>query len=249
MIEYATLTSVGNRSINEDSIGYAKKENKYCFVVCDGLGGHGLGDVASGLVRDVFLHMFDQCNEGDVFFENAFLAAQDILAVEQKQINASQKMKTTCVSMVIDEKNVVIAHVGDSRGYVFNKDRVLTRTVDHSIPQMLVLSGDIKESEIRHHPERSIVLKVMGVEWEKPEYEVKKPIKLSKCQAFLLCTDGFWELIEEVDMCSALKKASNPKMWLDLMEEKVKENGRGTDMDNYSAIAIWNVREGKRWFF
>ena len=176
------------------------------------------------------------------FLPSAFEAAQSILLSEQADRNAKRKMKTTCVALVVDDKNAYIGHIGDSRLYVFYKNKVKYRTLDHSIPQMLVLSKEIKESEIRHHPERNYVLRVMGVNWEEPMYEISKTEKLKKCQAFLLCTDGFWELILEDDMCRLLKESDSPEEWLNTMTEIVKQNGEGKNMDNYSAIAVWNTK-------
>ena len=80
----------------------------------------------------------------------------------------------------------------------------------------------------------------MGVEWESPCYDLMKKLPLKRCQAFLLCSDGFWELIEENDMCSMLERSSTPSEWLDLMVKAVRENGKSVhDMDNNSAIAVF----------
>lgn len=241
MLHYATLTNAGMRDVNEDSIGAYVRDDRHCFVLCDGLGGHGMGDVASQLVRDVFASEFEKCSDTSHYLGKTFSIAQDFLMNEQVDRRAKDKMKTTCVSLITDKDRAYIGHVGDSRCYVFRKNRVLKRTLDHSIPQMLVLTRDIKESEIRHHPERSYLLRVMGIEWEKSMYELMDPISLKRCQAFLLCSDGFWELVEEEDMCRLLKEADSPKEWLAKMKEIVVATGAGTNMDNYSAIAVWNV--------
>ena len=158
---------------------------------------------------------------------------------EQKLRNAKRKMKTTGVAIVTDDRNAYIGHVGDSRGYVFCRNKVKTRTLDHSIPQMLVLSREIKEDQIRNHPDRNTLLRVMGVEWDEAMYELMAPIPLRKCQAFLLCSDGFWELIDEREMCAQLKKANSVEEWLDNMVKIVRANGEGKNMDNFSAIAVW----------
>ena len=113
------------------------------------------------------------------------------------------------------------------------------RTLDHSVPQMLVKSGEIKESEIRNHPDRNRLLRALGLETDRQLYELQEPYPLRKCQAFLLCSDGFWELIEEEKMCSFLKKAESADEWLRLMNEEVQKNGAGKNMDNNSAIAVW----------
>ena len=239
MLQYAVFTNPGDRQINEDAVGCFQNGNNSCFILCDGLGGHGMGDVASSLVKDVFGDQFSKTEDMVNFLGQAFCASQEILMMEQVEQRARSKMKTTAVALVTDEKTAYIGHIGDSRLYTFNKNKVKTRTLDHSIPQMLVLSREIKESEIRNHPERNIVLRVMGVEWEEPMYELLPPIPLRKCQAFLLCSDGFWELIEEKEMCSLLKSANTPQEWLLSMADVVKQNGIGKNMDNYSAIAVW----------
>ena len=240
MLDFAMMTNVGDRSVNEDSIGCFENGSNCCFILCDGLGGHGMGDAASTLVKEVFGDQFLKTDDLVNFLGQTFSAAQDVLMMEQIERHARRKMKTTAVALVADEKNAYIGHIGDSRLYVFYKNKVKLRTLDHSIPQMLVLSKDIKESEIRNHPERNIVLRVMGVDWEEPMYELMVPLKLKKCQAFLLCSDGFWELIEEKDMCALLKKANSPQEWLLEMSELIKQNGADRNMDNFSAIAVWN---------
>lgn len=238
-VSYATFSDKGERVANEDSIGVVTRENERAFFLCDGLGGHGMGDVASSLVVDVFKSIFDNENiEQNVLIE-AFQAGQDILLAEQKARNAKKKMKTTATILAMDAKRAYIGHIGDSRVYVFNKNKVVKRTLDHSIPQMLVITGDIDEKDIRKHPDRNRVLRVMGTDWDEPQYDLMKPIPLKKCQAFILCSDGFWELVEEDVMCKILEDSSNVAEWLTKMVDEAFSKGRGTNMDNISAIAVW----------
>lgn len=236
---YATFTNVGGREVNEDSHGVFSAEGNTCYVLCDGLGGHGMGDIASSKVVEVVGKEFEKTKFEADLLGKLFITAQEALMEEQAVRNAKRKMKTTGVIVVTDRKNAYIGHVGDSRGYVFYKNKVKTRTADHSIPQMLVLSGEIKEEQIRNHPDRNTLLRVMGVDWDEPMYELMSPIPLRKCQAFLLCSDGFWELVDEAEMCAQLKKARSAEEWLNGMVETVQKNGDGKNMDNYTAIAIW----------
>lgn len=241
-LAYSFITDKGDRNENEDSVGVFENGANRCFVVCDGLGGHGMGDIASKTVVNEFERQFLAAFEMSEFLPIAFDSAQNVLLETQAEYKAKSKMKTTCVALATDDKNAYIGHVGDSRLYVFQKNKVKYRTLDHSIPQMLALSKDIKESEIRNHPERNYVLRVMGIEWDKPMYELMPVEKLRKCQAFLLCSDGFWELIVEEDMCRLLKESATPREWLEKMAEIVKRNGADRNMDNYSAIAVWNTK-------
>lgn len=240
MLTYATFTDVGTCEINEDSIGVFEKDNKKCMILCDGLGGHGKGEVASGLVVDLFGQIFAQ-NEAsaDDFFETAFGMAQQELLAEQEKLHAKAEMKTTAVCLYIEDNKVSCAHVGDSRLYYFHKNKYKQRTIDHSVPQMLVMARDIKEKEIRNHPDRNRLLKVMGIEWTKNQYEIEHWKDADKSTAYLLCSDGFWELIDEKMMCKLLKQSNTVEEWVASMAEVVKANGQGKKMDNYSAIAVW----------
>ena len=239
MIRYATLTNKGDREVNEDSIGVFSNGDMQLFVLCDGLGGHGMGADASKLIVDVMGSQFESCEDPVNFLGDAFNTAQGVLMTEQAARHAKQKMKTTCVTLLTDGNKVWAGHVGDSRCYFFKSGRYKKRTLDHSIPQMLALSREIKEKDIRYHPQRSFVTRVMGIEWEKPMYELEEPLALKPNYAFMLCSDGLWELIEEKEMSALLKKSASPEEWLSKMEEHIHITGADKDMDNYSAIAVW----------
>jgi serine/threonine protein phosphatase PrpC len=241
MITYSLITKNGSRSINEDSVGVLEKDGNFCFVLCDGLGGHGMGDTASALVKDEFLTAFsEEKNLGVSFIKNEFVVAQEKLLKKQNELAAKNKMKTTAVCLVCDNKKGYVGYIGDSRFYAFSKNSVKLQSKDHSVPYMLYLSKEIKENEIRNHPDRNMLLRVMGSEWKGTMYEVFKPLNLKQFQAFLLCSDGFWELITENEMCELLKKTSTVEEWLDAMAKVVQKNGIDKEMDNYSAIAILN---------
>ena len=133
----------------------------------------------------------------------------------------------------------VWGHIGDSRTYYFEEKRFIRRTVDHSVPQMLAAMGALAEDRIRFHEDRNRLLRVLGVEDTHPVAEVEDPIKLTGNQQFLLCSDGFWELITEEQMLLCLDEAEDPDLWLDNMLELVRINGKGKSMDNFTAIAVW----------
>lgn len=249
MLQYQTYTNTGSRDINEDRFGVAVHESAMCFVVADGLGGHGNGEVAAQLAADAVCIEFVENGYSSDFFKNAFKNAQSDILNEQELRLAPSKMKTTVVSLVISDEKAYWAHLGDSRLYVFQNNRVKLRTLDHSVPQMLVLSKSIKEKDIRNHPDRNRLMRVMGVKGEEPRFDTGAPFKLTKNQAFLMCTDGFWELIEESDMERLLKESQTPKEWLEKMADLVRKNGEGKEMDNYTAIAVfWNKNKGG-WFW
>ncbi|MDR2591050.1 MAG: protein phosphatase 2C domain-containing protein [Oscillospiraceae bacterium] len=238
-MDYAQISKHGTRDNNEDSIEVLETENGTLFVIADGLGGHGRGEVASALAVETFvLNFSDYIGEIEEYLPQAFLSAQSNIRDAQISQKASSEMKTTCAALLISDDICRIGHVGDTRVYVFNKNKIKIRTRDHSVPEMLVMSGEISERKIRSHPDRNRLLRTMGIEWESPQFEIAEDIQVSLSQAFLLCTDGFWELCNEKKMCVALKKSNSATEWLDLMTIEVEKNGINKDMDNYSAIAV-----------
>ena len=239
MVTYKKISEPGTREINEDYVSIAEKGSQLVCVLCDGLGGHGKGEEASKLVASEIISFFVNNDNFIDRMDEAFDCAQKKLLEEQKVRSAKHEMKTTAVVLVVTDKEIRWGHIGDSRAYMFKKHRYKKRTLDHSVPQMLVLARDIKEKEIRNHPDRNKLIRAMGVEWGASSYVISKKIRRKPNLSFLLCSDGFWELIDEKNMSSLLKEnAGDVNKWVDSMCEVVKVNGQGKNMDNFSAIAV-----------
>lgn len=238
MLTYKKFSEPGNREINEDCVGIAESGSSLCCVLCDGLGGHGRGEEASQLVVDEMLAYFRQSGNMIEEIGAAFEDAQQKLLAAQKVKGAKFEMKTTATMLVMNDKEIRWGHIGDSRVYFFKKGKYKARTIDHSVPQMLVLAKDIKEKEIRHHPDRNKLLRVLGIEWGANSYVVSKKIRRKEQMAFLLCSDGFWELIEEREMETLLRQSKDASAWVEAMAAVVRKNGEGKNMDNFSAIAV-----------
>ena len=239
MIPYSIFTNEGNRPVNEDRVGVAVYgANSYCFVLADGLGGHGSGEKAAQIAVDAVCSVFVENGFSSSFFEKALNYAQDAILAEQTHLNIPSRMKTTIVVLVISDKKAYCAHIGDSRLYFFKGGKMKRRTLDHSVPQALVLSKEIPEKNIRCHPDRNRLLKVMGVGGERADYEEGKPVKLGRNTAFLLCSDGFWEPCEEKTMEETLKQSNSAEQWLEKMKQHILGQSIA-DQDNFSAIAVF----------
>lgn len=235
-ITYSLLSNNGDRPVNEDYIGTASYGGFKLFALADGLGGHGMGKLASETAVHAACALFEA---GEISLDTLFVNAQNTLYSKQEERNNHKDAKTTLVLLSIGEETVQWGHIGDSRAYAFCDGKLIGRTLDHSVPQMLVSIGEIRERQIRGHEDRNRLLRVLGAEYDSPKHEIGCEMPVQKKQAFLLCSDGFWEFIVERKMVSALKRARSAEEWLMNMEIIIKKNGRRKEMDNYSAICIW----------
>lgn len=237
-MDIATLTRPGGRSVNEDSAAYAEKGKSCCLVVADGLGGHGFGEVASKTAVEAVIKLFGECTDMDSFLADAAEAAQAAVLKKEDESLKYKDMRTTLVILLVSGGYASWAHVGDSRLYMFRGRSVLAQTEDHSVPGMLVRMGEIKLKQIRNHPDRNRLIRVIGDRDMGVKYDISEKIGLEEGDSFLLCTDGMWELIEEKQMIKLRRKTADSKEWLECIAEEVERNGRGRNMDNFTGAAL-----------
>ena len=156
------------------------------------------------------------------------------------QEDITEDMMTTLVVLLVDDNQVSWGHVGDSRLYHFSDGKIVERTKDHSVCQVLAATGEIDESEIRHHQDRNRLLRAVGMHDQTGILNSVQTIEKNENRhQFLLCSDGFWEYIDEKHMEKTLKRAKTAEDWLGKMTKVVKKNGKNENMDNYSAIAVF----------
>ena len=240
-ITYASYTDTGDREINEDSfLCLPCGEGKFFAAVADGLGGHGLGDVASGIAVHTAYDVYKRKTKfSSDDFNDIYDKCQEALLAQQISEHAQKKMRTTLNLLCIDNNIACWSHIGDSRTYYFKDGKMVKRTIDHSVPQMLVSAGEIEEREIRFHEDRNRLLKALGIDGASHTGETEEEVALSGGQQFLLCSDGFWERIteEQIELC--LDESDDPQLWIDNMIELATRNRREENADNTTVVAVW----------
>lgn len=239
-IEYACFSNIGDNTVNEDSVQVVEKGEIICFIVSDGLGGHGGGKMASEIVtRSVCDVIRDRSILSKELIDRCFLSAQKTLMENQLIQEFTNGMKATLVLMLTDRKKAIWGHVGDSRLYYYHNARYMSHTLDHSVPQMLVSLGELSEGEIRHHIDRNKLTKVLGIEWNKPMYEIDcEKHKLRKGDCFILCTDGFWEWFDEGLVSKKMLNNNSAKEAVTLLGNSALCNCPLGERDNTSAILV-----------
>lgn len=240
MLTYASLSENGNRPYNEDSFGTKVLQGDCLFALADGLGGHGKGEVASAIAIGQSLDTFEtETERGEGLLPSCVLASQYALLEAQRLEELQDQMKTTLVLLRVAGEMAQWIHVGDSRLYCFQEGGQMLRTLDHSVPQMLVAAGELRERDIRFHEDRNRLVRVLGMEWDAPKYTLSDRMPLAAPTSFLLLSDGFWEYISDKQMQRCLRRAPTPEAWLEGMRRIVQRNGKRRDMDNYTAIAVY----------
>lgn len=239
-ITSAEYSDTGGRTNNEDFILCGEKGGEYFFALADGLGGHQGGEIASSIAcKSAISYYMNNTGWQEKPFDEVYELCQENLIKEQDMRNVSKGLMTTLNLICIDSEKVYWSHVGDSRTYCFKDKILLERTKDHSVSQMLALMGEIDESDIRFHEDRSRLLKALGIRDNYGGYAEEKSIDLEGNQQFLICSDGLWEHITEDVMQQMLKISSSPKEWLELMFAELLKNTDEKQRDNASAIAIF----------
>jgi len=234
----ASLSHEGGRAENQDAVGSATVGRWRAWVVADGLGGHAGGRTASAIAVNAALDWF-RVNPGiDASdLEEYIRAAHDAVVATQQVLKGLDDMRTTVVMAVADGPKVRWGHVGDSRLYLFREGGFMTRTLDHSVVQALVDRGEADPQELRKHPDRNRLLRVVGNP-EPPQVTIIDPaVELMVGDSLLLCSDGLWELVSETEMELALARSHTAMEWIDRLGWWVAKRGKG-GYDNYTALAV-----------
>ncbi|WP_010147351.1 PP2C family protein-serine/threonine phosphatase [Serinicoccus profundi] len=193
-LRYAARTNIGlgSKSRNEDS-AYAGPE---LLVLCDGMGGHAAGDVASSLVVGELVHLDGESHGADDaldILEHALEEANNRLADVMEVYPDSDGMGTTCIAMLRVDTKLAVANIGDSRAYLLRGGRLTQITTDHSFVQKLLDEGRISKEEAQHHPQRSLVTRVFtGRPEDHPDLSLRE---LRQGDRVLICSDGLTDYV------------------------------------------------------
>jgi len=231
-INAAYYSSKGNRSKNEDNISLLENRDNIIAIVADGLGGEKNGEVASlTTIQTINARLSGGDSTPDKINE-AIACVNNELVSQQKN---GEKMKSTVAVLCIDKTSAITANVGDTRIYQFRKNNIIFQSTDHSVSQMAVSVGEISQNEIRGHVDRNRLTRALGSK-ETVEIDTNHLVSVVG-DAFLLCSDGFWEHVYENEMTEDLSSSSNADEWLNKMRNRVESRISPTG-DNHSAIVI-----------
>lgn len=221
------------RSNNQDS-GYAGSN---LFIVADGMGGHAGGDVASALAIDRLQqldHVYTSTSDAENTLRDAITSTAGDLIDMTKRRPELTGMGTTVDAILMVDSYAVIAHIGDSRIYLFRDDKLTQITTDHTFVQRLVDSGRITPEEARYHPRRSVLMRVLGDQDPNPEVD-SFVMPTQPGDRWLLCSDGLSGVVDDVHMEKVLLQGNAPGRTADVLLKQALDGGAP---DNVTMVIV-----------
>lgn len=239
-LSIAHCTETGGRERNQDSVGFCANERIGCFTLADGTGGYDGGEVAARAVVHEVLCRFreapaQRCTNPGWTID----VARDALARARANHPDCPDMNTTMATLLVDADaaRATWCQLGDSRIYLFRNGRAHALTHDHSVLQAMIDAGFVRAGGAGPR-ERNTLYAAVGSDDTPSTALCVAPLALCAGDVFLLCSDGFWELLDEAAMEEALKGARLPEEWVAGMLAHIGDRMVGS-MDNFSALAVW----------
>lgn len=244
-MEYFYLTDSGKvRDHNEDSVTILKNGNsEYLLVVADGMGGHRTGEIASSIaithIGKRFKELGSVGNKEDAinWVKDTVSEINILIYKYTEEHPESIGMGTTIVLCLKTDDYLLFGNIGDSSGFVFKNKKLHKITVDHTLVNLLLSSGELTEEEAKEHPRKNVLMRALGAtsKVEMDVFDVETDV-----DGVFLCSDGLTNMLEEDQINRVLNERSS-------LEDKVhklivKSNNRG-GTDNIS-IACFMKGDG-----
>ncbi len=236
ILDYRAYTNIGGRGENQDAVRAFVRDGSGLFVVADGLGGHRNGKAAAEATVGA---MFDGWKDGAApdaeQLRGLVEGANDAILQVQRDQHCS--CKSTVVALAVEGRRAAWAHTGDSRLYRVREGKLLPLTEDHSVAYLKYKTGEIAREQIPLDEDQNVLLRALGgYKWEPVTGAAED---LAPGDAFLLCSDGFWELVSEQEMLAGRVASTGADEWAEKMLRRAAEGMNShRECDNLSVITV-----------
>lgn len=235
------LYDTGKRPNQEDSVypsaGSATEDSRL-FIVCDGMGGHNNGEVASQTVCNSISSYINEHWDGDVLQDQLLIDAlhEAISQINKLDDGSPQKPGTTMTFLCIHRGGILAAHIGDSRIYHIRptERRILYKSRDHSLAYDMFLAGEITKNEIATYPKKSVLTRTILPNQERlPKPDIVHIKDIQSGDYFILATDGIFETMTDDELISLMCEEITNKEKCQKLSLMTQDNA-----DNHSAYMI-----------
>ncbi len=230
------------RDSNQDSYAAGRLSDTATYaVVCDGMGGANGGNVASAIavktISESFTRNFrNNMTDGSIrmLMESAISTANSAVLSAASKNPDYKGMGTTVVTVIVEGERVTLAHLGDSRAYLFTNGDLKLLTHDHSVIQSMIDRGQLTETQAKYHPDKNVITRALGVN---KDIDIDfDDLLLNSGDMILLCTDGLTNYVEKERLVFLINK-TEPEL---LPEAFIKSANSGGGGDNITAVLLAN---------
>lgn len=246
-LDLAKVSLTGHRSDNQDRVEVITQGPSTLMIVVDGMGGHAEGARASAVTVAHIAARFKEAGQPVLdpqgFLIGALSAAHDAVVALGAGISVEQRPRATCAVCLVQDQKAYGAHIGDSRIYQLRNGHVFHRSRDHSHVELLLHEGVIDEKEVTNHPMRNFVECCLGGDEPLPDMTIAPCRRLEDGDVLLLCTDGLWSGIGDVDLTVlAGTEAGLERALLELANLAVETNAPNSDNTSAAALRVDGAR-------
>ena len=227
----AIASDVGGRVVQQDAVACFVSADRKChlLVLADGMGGHAGGELASAAVIEEATELWARRRrappEPHLFLETLCHQAHERI----RRLGAEQGLqpRSTIAALLVTEARAWWVHVGDSRVYAFRTGQLLMRTEDHTVARTLIRGGVRKASALQGGIEQHMLLRGLG--GQEPLRTTHGQMAMSAQTAFLLCTDGFWGVVDDQELSQVLETDDAQATCLRWVGEAARRGGAEGD--------------------
>ena len=232
----------GGREKNEDRMGYCYTRGSGIFLLADGMGGHPDGEIAAQLALQAMSAMYQKAAKPDIpdvtaFLTTALMAAHQKILVYAAEKGMADTPRTTVVAVLLQGGSATWVHCGDSRLYLVRDGELRARTRDHSYMEQhqgpnSSGNGNAPGSE---RINRNILFTCLGSP-TKPIFDITGPVSLQQGDKILLCSDGLWGSLPDIDIVYQLGTKTVAEAVPSLVDQALLKAGNTSD--NVTVIAL-----------
>jgi PPM family protein phosphatase len=244
-VKFVARSEIGHaRENNEDKYDFYEPDEEpllaargSVYLVCDGMGGHNAGQVASELAAKQFLHAYYHLGgTAQEAARQAILQAHHYIAEMASKIPSRYGMGTTLTALILKQDEGILAHVGDSRCYRLREGVFEPLSRDHTLVARLVEQGILTPEQAKYHPQRNVIRQAVGVAdpSEPLEPDIETFPLLQAGDLYLLCSDGLTDMVDDAEIEAVLREEPPTRAAWRLVDRALANGGR----DNITVVLV-----------
>lgn len=243
-VKFVARSEIGHaRENNEDKFDFYEPDEEpllaargSVYLVCDGMGGHNAGQIASELVAKQFLHAYYHLGgTAQEAARQAVSIAHHYIAEMASKIPSRYGMGTTLTALILKQDEGILVHVGDSRCYRLREGVFEQLSRDQTLVAHLVEQGILTPEQAKYHPQRHVIRQAVGV--HDPSEPFEPDIETFPLQAgdiYLLCSDGLTDMVDDAEIEAILRSEPLTRAAWKLIDRALANGGR----DNVTVVLV-----------